>query len=159
MILLVVCALSHLPLWLSSAPPEFLQWPQSVSKPAGGSAVFTCVAQGVPEPHLIWLKNGKVLMPGHNVKLTNNNRWVMVVMHLSHLHLIYWKPVDKNDFNLSIFSSVLYSQMITQTCLNQHDPAYRAYKSRYMCSSTSSETCHDSVTENRPNDLPVIFRY
>uniref|UniRef100_A0A672Z8L9 Ig-like domain-containing protein n=1 Tax=Sphaeramia orbicularis TaxID=375764 RepID=A0A672Z8L9_9TELE len=56
------------------APPEFLQWPQSVSKPAGGSAVFTCVAQGVPEPHLIWLKNGKVLMPGHNVKLTNNNR-------------------------------------------------------------------------------------
>uniref|UniRef100_A0A3B4XIP5 Immunoglobulin superfamily DCC subclass member 3-like n=1 Tax=Seriola lalandi dorsalis TaxID=1841481 RepID=A0A3B4XIP5_SERLL len=55
------------------APPEFLQWPQSVSKPAGGSAVFTCVAQGVPEPHLIWLKNGKVLMPGHNVKLTNNN--------------------------------------------------------------------------------------
>lgn len=65
----------HLPLVLSvSAPPEFLQWPQSVSKPAGGSAVFTCVAQGVPEPHLIWLKNGKVLMPGHNVKLTNNNR-------------------------------------------------------------------------------------
>ncbi|XP_054619625.1 immunoglobulin superfamily DCC subclass member 3 isoform X2 [Dunckerocampus dactyliophorus] len=55
------------------APPEFLQWPQSVSKPAGGSAVFTCVAQGVPEPHLIWLKNGKVLMPGHNIKLTNNN--------------------------------------------------------------------------------------
>ncbi|KAL6099265.1 uncharacterized protein ACO6RY_01117 [Pungitius sinensis] len=55
------------------APPEFLQWPQSVSKPVGGSAVFTCVAQGVPEPHLIWLKNGKVLMPGHNVKLTNNN--------------------------------------------------------------------------------------
>ncbi|XP_037831744.1 immunoglobulin superfamily DCC subclass member 3 [Kryptolebias marmoratus] len=55
------------------APPEFLQWPQSVSKPAGGSAVFTCVAQGVPDPHLIWLKNGKVLMPGQNVKLTNNN--------------------------------------------------------------------------------------
>lgn len=60
----------------SLAPPEFLQWPQSVSKPAGGSAVFTCVAQGVPEPHLIWLKNGKVLVPGHNVKMTNNNRSV-----------------------------------------------------------------------------------
>ncbi|XP_008329778.1 immunoglobulin superfamily DCC subclass member 3 [Cynoglossus semilaevis] len=55
------------------APPEFLQWPQSVSKTAGGSAVFSCVAQGVPEPHLIWLKNGKILTPGHNVKLTNNN--------------------------------------------------------------------------------------
>ncbi|XP_030644378.1 immunoglobulin superfamily DCC subclass member 3 [Chanos chanos] len=55
------------------APPEFLQWPQSVSKPVGGSAVFTCMAQGVPEPHLIWLKNGKILTPGDNVKLTNNN--------------------------------------------------------------------------------------
>ncbi|XP_056142145.1 immunoglobulin superfamily DCC subclass member 3 [Lampris incognitus] len=55
------------------APPEFLQWPQSVSRPAGGSAVFTCSAQGVPEPHLIWLKNGKILTPGDNVKLTNNN--------------------------------------------------------------------------------------
>ncbi|KAI3358058.1 hypothetical protein L3Q82_002967 [Scortum barcoo] len=61
------------------APPEFLQWPQSVSKPAGGSAVFTCVAQGVPEPHLIWLKNGKVLMPGHNIKLTNNNSMDIVL--------------------------------------------------------------------------------
>lgn len=36
--------------------------------------MFTCVAQGVPDPHLIWLKNGKVLTPGHNIKLTNNNR-------------------------------------------------------------------------------------
>ncbi|XP_063041093.1 immunoglobulin superfamily DCC subclass member 3 [Engraulis encrasicolus] len=55
------------------APPEFVQWPQSVSKALGGSAVFSCVAQGVPEPHLIWLKNGKILTPGDNVKLTNNN--------------------------------------------------------------------------------------
>ncbi|XP_036070170.1 immunoglobulin superfamily DCC subclass member 3 isoform X1 [Oryzias melastigma] len=55
------------------APPEFVQWPQSVSRPAGSSAVFTCVAQGVPDPHLIWLKNGKILTPGQNVKLTNNN--------------------------------------------------------------------------------------
>ena len=60
-----------------SAPPEFLQWPQSVSKPLGSSAVFTCQAQGVPEPHLIWLKNGKILTPGDNVKLTNNNRYAL----------------------------------------------------------------------------------
>ncbi|XP_062847627.1 immunoglobulin superfamily DCC subclass member 3 [Trichomycterus rosablanca] len=60
------------------APPEFLQWPQSVSKPIGGSAVFTCQAQGVPEPRLIWLKNGKILTPGDNVKLTNNNSTLAV---------------------------------------------------------------------------------
>ncbi|XP_031432808.1 immunoglobulin superfamily DCC subclass member 3 [Clupea harengus] len=60
------------------APPEFLQWPQSVSRPLGGSAVFSCSAQGVPEPHLIWLKNGKILTPGNNVKLTNNNSTLAV---------------------------------------------------------------------------------
>ncbi|KAM9309171.1 immunoglobulin superfamily DCC subclass member 3 [Pholidichthys leucotaenia] len=55
------------------APPEFVQWPQSVSRPAGGSAVFSCMASGVPDPHLIWLKNGKLLTPSGNVKLTNGN--------------------------------------------------------------------------------------
>ncbi|XP_063173260.1 immunoglobulin superfamily DCC subclass member 3-like [Candoia aspera] len=60
------------------APPEFVQWPQSLSKMPGTSAIFTCVAQGVPEPHLIWLKNGKVLAPGENIKLTHNNSTLMI---------------------------------------------------------------------------------
>ncbi|XP_029139452.1 immunoglobulin superfamily DCC subclass member 3 [Protobothrops mucrosquamatus] len=60
------------------APPEFVQWPQSLSKTPGTSAIFTCVAQGVPEPHLIWLKNGKVLAPGDNIKLTHNNSTLMI---------------------------------------------------------------------------------
>ncbi|XP_031735908.1 immunoglobulin superfamily DCC subclass member 3-like, partial [Anarrhichthys ocellatus] len=55
------------------APPEFVQWPQSVSRPAGGSSVFSCTATGAPEPHLIWLKNGKLLTPSSNMKLTNGN--------------------------------------------------------------------------------------
>ncbi|KAK5883054.1 hypothetical protein CesoFtcFv8_019424 [Champsocephalus esox] len=71
------------------APPEFLQWPQSVSRPAGGSAVFTCVAQGVPEPHLIWLKNGKVLVTGTNVKLTNNNSTLALTRISSEDEAIY----------------------------------------------------------------------
>ncbi|XP_030638986.1 immunoglobulin superfamily DCC subclass member 3 [Chanos chanos] len=71
------------------APPEFLQWPQSVSKPVGGSAVFTCLAQGVPEPHLIWLKNGKILTPGDNVKLTNNNSTLAVTRITSEDEAIY----------------------------------------------------------------------
>uniref|UniRef100_W5K341 Immunoglobulin superfamily DCC subclass member 3 n=1 Tax=Astyanax mexicanus TaxID=7994 RepID=W5K341_ASTMX len=71
------------------APPEFLQWPQSVSKPVGGSAVFTCQAQGVPEPHLIWLKNGKILTPGDNVKLTNNNNTLAVTRITAEDEAIY----------------------------------------------------------------------
>ncbi|KAB1260902.1 Immunoglobulin superfamily DCC subclass member 3 [Camelus dromedarius] len=60
---------------LVQAPPEFVQWPQSLSKPPGSSAIFTCVAQGVPEPLLVWLKNGKGLSPGNNIRLTHNNRY------------------------------------------------------------------------------------
>ncbi|KAJ8005444.1 hypothetical protein DPEC_G00146710 [Dallia pectoralis] len=71
------------------APPEFLQWPQSVSRPAGSSAVFTCMAQGVPEPHLIWLKNGKILMPGDNVKVTNNNSTLAVTRITTEDEAIY----------------------------------------------------------------------
>ncbi|XP_016108692.1 immunoglobulin superfamily DCC subclass member 3-like [Sinocyclocheilus grahami] len=71
------------------APPEFLQWPQSVSKPAGTSAVFTCQAQGVPDPHLIWLKNGKILTPGENVKLSNNNRTLAVTRITAEDEAIY----------------------------------------------------------------------
>uniref|UniRef100_A0A8C3IKW2 Immunoglobulin superfamily DCC subclass member 3 n=1 Tax=Chrysemys picta bellii TaxID=8478 RepID=A0A8C3IKW2_CHRPI len=60
------------------APPEFVQWPQSMSKPLGSSAIFTCVAQGVPEPHLVWLKNGRILAPGENIKLTHNNSSLLI---------------------------------------------------------------------------------
>uniref|UniRef100_A0A3Q3X134 Immunoglobulin superfamily DCC subclass member 3 n=1 Tax=Mola mola TaxID=94237 RepID=A0A3Q3X134_MOLML len=71
------------------APPEFLQWPQSVLKPAGSSAVFTCVAQGVPLPHLIWLKNGKVLILGNNVRLINNNSTLALTRISSEDEAIY----------------------------------------------------------------------
>uniref|UniRef100_A0A3Q4BAG9 Uncharacterized protein n=1 Tax=Mola mola TaxID=94237 RepID=A0A3Q4BAG9_MOLML len=71
------------------APPEFVQWPQSVSRPAGGSAVFSCMASGVPEPHLIWLKNGKLLTPSGNVKLTNGNTTLAVTRITSEDEAIY----------------------------------------------------------------------
>ncbi|RVE74454.1 hypothetical protein OJAV_G00022280 [Oryzias javanicus] len=55
------------------APAEFVQPPQSVSRPVGTTAIFTCQAQGEPEPQLTWLKNGQVLEPGGHVRLRNNN--------------------------------------------------------------------------------------
>ncbi|KAF6130472.1 immunoglobulin superfamily DCC subclass member 3 [Phyllostomus discolor] len=56
------------------APAEFVQHPQSISRPAGTTAMFTCQAQGEPPPHVTWLKNGQVLGPGGHVRLKNNNR-------------------------------------------------------------------------------------
>ncbi|KAM4597071.1 immunoglobulin superfamily DCC subclass member 3 isoform 2-T2 [Fundulus diaphanus] len=55
------------------APAEFVQPPQSIARPVGTTAIFTCQAQGEPEPQLTWLKNGQVLEPGGHVKLRNNN--------------------------------------------------------------------------------------
>lgn len=58
------------------APAEFVQPPQSISRPVGTTAIFTCQAQGEPEPQLTWLKNGQVLEPGGHVRLRNNNRYM-----------------------------------------------------------------------------------
>ncbi|XP_076148822.1 immunoglobulin superfamily DCC subclass member 3, partial [Alosa pseudoharengus] len=55
------------------APAEFVQAPQSISRPVGTTAIFTCVAQGEPPPHITWLRNGQVLEPSSHVKLRNNN--------------------------------------------------------------------------------------
>ncbi|KAL6092640.1 hypothetical protein STEG23_006442, partial [Scotinomys teguina] len=55
------------------APAEFVQHPQSISRPAGTTAMFTCQAQGEPPPHVTWLKNGQVLGPGGHVRFKNNN--------------------------------------------------------------------------------------
>ncbi|KPP73110.1 Immunoglobulin superfamily DCC subclass member 3-like [Scleropages formosus] len=55
------------------APAEFIQPPQSIARPVGTTAIFTCLAQGEPLPQLTWLKNGQVLEPGGHVKLRNNN--------------------------------------------------------------------------------------
>ncbi|EFB25811.1 hypothetical protein PANDA_011551 [Ailuropoda melanoleuca] len=40
---------------------------------SSSGAMFTCVAQGVPEPRLVWLKNGKVLSPRDNIRLAHDN--------------------------------------------------------------------------------------
>ena len=45
------------------APAEFIQHPQSISRLARTTAMFTCQAQGEPPPHVMWLKNGQVLEP------------------------------------------------------------------------------------------------
>ncbi|KAK6294635.1 hypothetical protein J4Q44_G00354650 [Coregonus suidteri] len=55
------------------APAEFVQPPQSITRPVGTTAIFTCQAQGDPVPQLTWLKNGQILEPGGHVKLRNNN--------------------------------------------------------------------------------------
>ncbi|XP_023675521.1 immunoglobulin superfamily DCC subclass member 3 isoform X1 [Paramormyrops kingsleyae] len=60
------------------APAEFIQPPQSIARPVGTTAIFSCLAQGEPLPQLTWLKNGQVLEPGGHVKLRNNNSTLII---------------------------------------------------------------------------------
>ncbi|KAM8972324.1 immunoglobulin superfamily DCC subclass member 3 [Pelodytes ibericus] len=55
------------------APAEFVQHPQSISRPIGTTAIFTCLAQGEPPPQITWLKNGQELESSEHIKLKNNN--------------------------------------------------------------------------------------
>ncbi|XP_068128537.1 immunoglobulin superfamily DCC subclass member 3 [Hyperolius riggenbachi] len=55
------------------APAEFVQHPQSISRPVGTTAIFTCLAQGEPPPQITWLKNGEELDPSGHIKLKNSN--------------------------------------------------------------------------------------
>ncbi|KGL84496.1 Immunoglobulin superfamily DCC subclass member 3 [Tinamus guttatus] len=58
------------------APAEFVQQPQSIARPVGTTAIFTCVAQGEPPPQVTWLKNGQILETSDHIKLKNNNRFL-----------------------------------------------------------------------------------
>ncbi|XP_039214801.1 immunoglobulin superfamily DCC subclass member 3 isoform X1 [Crotalus tigris] len=55
------------------APAEFVQHPQSIARPVGTTAIFTCLAQGEPSPQITWLKNGQILEPSEHIKLKNHN--------------------------------------------------------------------------------------
>lgn len=66
--------LSWLLSFLLAAPAEFVQHPQSISRPVGTTAIFTCVAQGEPPPQITWLRNGQILETSDHIKLKNNNR-------------------------------------------------------------------------------------
>ncbi|KAM9366485.1 LOW QUALITY PROTEIN: immunoglobulin superfamily DCC subclass member 3 [Symphorus nematophorus] len=71
------------------APAEFVQAPQSIARPVGTTAIFTCQAQGEPEPQLTWLKNGQILEPGGHVKLRNNNSTLTIYRISQHDEAIY----------------------------------------------------------------------
>ncbi|XP_026565059.1 immunoglobulin superfamily DCC subclass member 3 [Pseudonaja textilis] len=75
------------------APAEFVQHPQSIARPVGTTAIFTCLAQGEPSPQITWLKNGQILESSKHVKLKNNNSNVADPMEME-----YQEAVSKSTF-------------------------------------------------------------
>ncbi|KAG9341152.1 hypothetical protein JZ751_019591, partial [Albula glossodonta] len=51
------------------APPSFVEWPESLTRPRAGTARFVCQAEGVPTPHITWLKNGEKIHSNGRIKM------------------------------------------------------------------------------------------
>ncbi|KAK2920223.1 protogenin A [Channa argus] len=51
------------------APPSFVEWPESLTRPRAGTARFVCQADGVPTPQITWLKNGEKVHSNGRIKM------------------------------------------------------------------------------------------
>ena len=58
---------------LKIAPPSFVEWPESLTRPRAGTARFVCQAEGIPSPKMSWLKNGRKIHSNGRIKMYN--RW------------------------------------------------------------------------------------
>lgn len=111
-----------------SAPAEFIQPPQSIARPVGTTAIFTCQAQGEPEPQLTWLKNGQILEPGGHVKLRNNNKYVLLYFKCIHVNRnaqrfagVRKQAIKKNKPKRQFFGCVLFCNVqYTTYCLHPY---------------------------------------
>ncbi|MEE6503000.1 hypothetical protein FKM82_004705, partial [Ascaphus truei] len=54
------------------APPSFIEWPESLTRPRAGTARFVCQAEGIPTPKISWLKNGRKMHSNGRIKMYNS---------------------------------------------------------------------------------------
>uniref|UniRef100_A0A8C3QRS2 Protogenin n=1 Tax=Cyanoderma ruficeps TaxID=181631 RepID=A0A8C3QRS2_9PASS len=54
------------------APPSFVEWPESLTRPRAGTARFACQAEGNPAPKISWLKNGRRVHSNGRIKMYNS---------------------------------------------------------------------------------------
>ncbi|XP_077174340.1 protogenin isoform X2 [Paroedura picta] len=54
------------------APPNFVEWPESLTRPRAGTARFACQAEGIPPPRVTWLKNGRKVHSNGRIKMYNS---------------------------------------------------------------------------------------
>ncbi|XP_061630707.1 protogenin B-like [Phyllopteryx taeniolatus] len=53
-------------------PPSIVEKPESQTRPRAGTARFMCQAEGVPPPHISWLKNGEEVHLNGRIKMYNS---------------------------------------------------------------------------------------
>ena len=71
--LISVCTTKIFSFFFLIAPPSFVEWPESLTRPRAGTARFVCQAEGIPSPKMSWLKNGRKIHSNGRIKMYN--RW------------------------------------------------------------------------------------
>ncbi|XP_055517229.1 protogenin-like isoform X2 [Leucoraja erinacea] len=59
------------------APPSFVEWPESLTRPRAGTARFMCQAEGIPTPKISWLKNGQRIHSNGRIKVQYSSKLVI----------------------------------------------------------------------------------
>uniref|UniRef100_A0A4W3GF85 Immunoglobulin superfamily DCC subclass member 3 n=1 Tax=Callorhinchus milii TaxID=7868 RepID=A0A4W3GF85_CALMI len=59
------------------APPAFVEWPESLTRPRAGTARFMCQAEGIPTPKISWLKNGEKIHSNGRIKVQYSSKLVI----------------------------------------------------------------------------------
>ncbi|XP_012865404.1 PREDICTED: protogenin [Dipodomys ordii] len=120
------------------APPSFVEWPESLTRPRAGTARFVCQAEGIPSPKMSWLKNGRKIHSNGRIKMYN--RWAMSFCDYC-LNNEEYQVVLGND--------------TTHYIIDDLEPAsnYTFYIVAYMPMGASQMSDH--VTQNTLEDVPL----
>ena len=105
----------------------------SVTKEKGQSVIFNCTADGVPQPDIIWRKNGQLLLKTSRVKLNSSEQ--------------------SNGFRSHFILGVLQrTSVLTITDLNGKD------NGSYSCRASTDKEGDNGVILMTPFTLQVIER-
>ena len=104
----------------------------SVTKERGQSVKFNCTADGIPQPNIVWMKNGRLLLKTNRVDITSS---------------------ESNGFCLhSILGLLQHTSILIITDLNRKD------NGSYSCRASTVNEGDNGVILMTPFSLQVIER-
>ncbi|XP_077993244.1 protogenin-like [Glandiceps talaboti] len=133
-------------------PPYFTVVPVSVSRPVAATARFACLADGVPKPTVIWLRNGERVHFHGRHGLTNAGDYL--------IHSVRKGKVDSDEGFYQCVAENIYGRVQASARLsvqiNGYSPAPPQAFTGTAVSSTSVALTWTAPSRDRNDTLPII---